>query len=502
MRPPAGLYACLYASEFPAQALSRLRPGLRDKPFAVMQGQPPLQRVCSCNTKGRLMGVAYGMTGVEMDHLPSVVVLPRSLAEEAAAKTVLLECAGTFSPSVEDRSSDKVFQCVIDISGTDRLHGSPEKFASTLNACTQALGITSTVAVASNFYAAVCLARGIAGRKRLSVIPSGAEAAALAGLPLAVLDLTEQQAETFSLWGIHTLGMLAALPEVDLIARMGQAGKRLSQLARGALPHLFVPLEAGFVLEEYLDLDAPVDVLESVLFLVGVMLEQLVVRAAARVLALASLTIQLGLEGGQTYTRVVRPALPTNDRPLWIKLLHLDLEAHPPGASILSLRLTAEPGSTSKVQLGLFSPQFPDPERLDVTLARIRAIVGEENVGCAVLMDSHRADHFQMKPFTVVSGSGRGSISSGSVHAMRVLRPAEHAFVTLREDRPASLHFRGFCYVVERAYGPWLAGGEWWNRTGGLQQWDILAAQGDVVLCCCLVLDPSKNKWQVAALYD
>jgi protein ImuB len=32
--------------------------------------------------------------------------------------------------------------------------------------------------------------------------------------------LTEEHAETFSLWGIRSLGMLADLPEKELIARM------------------------------------------------------------------------------------------------------------------------------------------------------------------------------------------------------------------------------------------------------------------------------------------
>ena len=37
------------------------------------------------------------------------------------------------------------------------------------------------------------------------------ESAALAPLPLSVLALSEEQAEKFTLWGIRTLGMLAAL---------------------------------------------------------------------------------------------------------------------------------------------------------------------------------------------------------------------------------------------------------------------------------------------------
>ena len=116
------------------------------------------------------------------------------------------------------------------------------------------------------------------------------------------------------LWGIRTLGALAALPETQLIARMGQEGKRLRLMARGEWPHHFMPHEAGFVLQERMELDAPVEAMESLLFGVGMMLEQVIVRASARVLALASVTLTLGLEGGGTHVRRVRPALPTNDR--------------------------------------------------------------------------------------------------------------------------------------------------------------------------------------------
>jgi len=255
---------------------------------------------------------------------------------------------------VEDRSEDYAFLCVIDIAGTEKLLGPPEVLAHSLLNQVKALGITGCVAVCSNFHSAVFLAKGLASASSIKIVPPGKESSALTSLPLTVLDLTPEQAETFSLWGISTLQMLAALPEKELIARMGQEGRRLRQLACGELPHLFQPVEAAFALEEHVELDSPVELLDSLLFVASVMLDQLILRAKARILALASTTITLSLEGGQTYTRVVRPALPTNDKQLWIKLLHLDLEAHPPCAAILSLALMAEPGSTSKVQLGLF----------------------------------------------------------------------------------------------------------------------------------------------------
>ena len=61
--------------------------------------------------------------------------------------------------------------------------------------------------------------------------------------------------------------------------------------------------------------------LDALLFVVNTMLEQLILRATARVFALASVTITLKLEGSTTHVRTVRPALPSNDRQLWLKLM-------------------------------------------------------------------------------------------------------------------------------------------------------------------------------------
>ena len=504
MTKPAELYVCLYAREFPAQALLRLRPELHDKACVVMAGKPPLQQVCSLNKRARVLGIVHGMTQIEVDTFPSVVVLARSEREEARTKSILQECAGGFSPRLEDRSSDDTFLCVIDIAGTRSLFGPSEALAQNLLTRVKALGVTARIAVSSNFHAAVALAKGLSSQQTVRVISPGEEKTALASLPLAVLDLTDKQVETFSWWGIHTLGMLAALPEKELIARMGQAGKRLRQLARGEVPHLFQPVEPVFTLEEHMELDTPVELLDALLFVVNVMLEQLIFRAAARVLMLASVTITLTLEGSATHSRTVRPAVPTDDKRFLIKLLHLDLEAHPPQAAILALTLTAEPGSTGKVQLGLFSPQLPEPSRLDVTMARIRAIVGEENVGRAVLNDTHGPEGFHLEPFAVPSAQSSEITPISLLSALRQLRPPEAVSITSQSGRPKAFVFREQRYTVERVYGPWLAAGEWWNSTlWECEQWDLIArAQDGSTLCCCLMRDLMQEQWQMVALYD
>jgi protein ImuB len=504
MTKPAELYACVYAKEFAAQAALRLRPELRHKPCVVMEGEPPLQYVFSRNAKAHRLGVAHGMTKVELDTFPSMTVLSRSRKEEATAKAVILECAGTFSPRVEDRSSDNALLCVVDITGTEKLFGPPATLAKTLLKRIKTLGISASVAVSSNFHTAICLAHGSSSRLDVVFVGYCDEISALASLPLTVLDLSDEHAETFSLWGIRTLGALADLPEKALIARMGQEGKRLRELARGERPHLFLPIEPDFTLEERIELDTPVELLDSLLFVVGVMLEQLILRATARILALASVTITLSLEGGLSHTRTVRPALPTNDRQLWIKLIHLDLEANPPQAPILALTLAAEPGDTSKVQLGLFSPQLPEATRLDVTLARVRAIVGEDCVGHAVLRDTHAPEGFRMEPFTIPSGDPTAIPLSRTRASTRQLRPPETISMTLQDQRPTMFYFREQRYGVEHAYGPWLADGDWWNRTRwGQQQWDLVArSQDGSLLYCCVARNLVQNCWQMAALYD
>src|SRR6185437_7614432 len=256
------IYACLYAREFPAQALLRLRPELRNKPCVVMEGEPPLEEVCSLTRKARSLGMARGMTRVEADTFPNVTVLKRSLKEEAAAKEVLLECAGCYSPRIEDLSNGHSFLCVLDIAGTTGLFGPPETLARNLLTRVSTLGITACIAVSSNFHAAAAVAKAPLPLS-VRMIPPGEESTALAALSLTVLDLAEEQAEIFALWGIRTLGMLAALPERELISRMGQAGKWLRRIARGEALHLFQPIEPAFTLRERMELDSPVEVLNA-----------------------------------------------------------------------------------------------------------------------------------------------------------------------------------------------------------------------------------------------
>ena len=71
--------------------------------------------------------------------------------------------------------------------------------------------------------------------------------------------------------------------------------------------------------------------------------------------------------------------------------------------------------------------------------------------------------------------------------------------VSLAGRTPGAFVFRERRYTVERAYGPWVTGGDWWSPSlWGCEQWDLVArAQDGALLCCCLVRDLARirGRW-------
>jgi protein ImuB len=334
-------------------------------------------------------------------------------------------------------------------------------------------------------------------------IPEGQEVNALATLPVAALCLAQEQAETFALWGVRTLGELAALPEVELVKRLGAAASDWRALAHGVARHTFQPIEPALSLEEFCEFETPVEQMDSLLFIGARMIDCLVMRAAARALSLAKLTVRMKLESGGIHERVIRPALPSTDRKFLLKLLQLEIAAHPPQAAVAALTLAAEAGQSSQVQLGLFAPQTPEPSRLDVTLARLKAIVGEDRVGSPVIEDTHRADSFHMQCFAVNGKEPAPGVQPPRM-ALRRVRPPHPIQVSLHAMKPVAFRDGDNCFEITAAYGPWRTSGCWWSAgVWDGEEWDVLAGQSDgASVACLLTCDRARNAWRLEAFYD
>lgn len=494
------LYAAVHAAEFPAQALLRLRSDLKSQPVVVLQGCAPKESVCAMNSHARKHGATLGMTRLEAEEMDGMLLLSRSEDSEAAARSIFLESVSQFSPRIEESSQGTACIFVLDITGTGRLFGPTQKLAERIRDDLLTAGFHASIAVSSNYDTARMKSEVTRG---ITIIPPGEEANALAKLPLASLQLPEDRYETFALWGIRTLGEIASLPEPELITRLGQEARLLRELARGEALHTFQPIEPSFSLEEFVAFETHVEQMESLLFIGASMIDRLVSRAASRALSLALLTVHMKLEGGQVYQRVIRPALPSNDRKFLLKLLQLEIAAHPPQAAVISLTLSAEAGQSSKVQLGLFAPQTPEPSRLDVTLARIKALVGEDRVGSPVLEDTHEPGRFRIDNFTVDDQVSSPQSTPPRI-ALRRMRPPVAVRVDLRAMRPVMFRDGTRRYEVMAAYGPWKTSGCWWSMNSWeTEEWDVLAVDSSgEALSCLLVFDNVRNQWQLDAVYD
>src|SRR5690348_262263 len=299
----------------------------------------------------------------------------------------LLACAQDFSPQVETTDADTV---ILDIDGLGNLFGTVHEIA---HAMAGRADFPVNIAIASNPDAAFHAARGFAG---ISIVPEGDEAKFLANLPAALLAPSEETAETLGRWGIRTFRDLAALPDLGVAARLGEEGVRLQKLARGEGERPLVPVEASLRFEEEMELEYPVELVEPLLFVLGRLLGDICGRLEERALAAIGLGLCFGLENASDHERGMRLPVPMRSPRVFLKLIELDLEKHSPAAPVLKVSIAAEPARPRTAQNGLFIPLAPEPEKLELTLARIAAVVGEENVGSPELVDTHRPGAFRM----------------------------------------------------------------------------------------------------------
>ena len=279
--------------------------------------------------------------------------------------------------------------------------------------------------------------------------------------------------------------------------------KRWRALARGAHPHMFQPIEPAFTLREFCEFETPVEQIDSLLFIGARMIDCLVARAADRALSLSLLTATMQLEGGLTHQCVLRPAVPSTDRKFLLKLLQLEIAAHPPQAAVVSLELTAEAGQSSTVQLGLFAPQTPEPSRLDVTLARLKAIVGDDRVGSPVLEDTHRGGSFRMEAFAIGAGASEREPDARRM-ALRRVRPPMPVRVMQRAARPAAFRDGENRFDITAAYGPWRSSGMLVvrRRVGSRGVGCVSRARRWCLRGLPSGHDRARNEWRLEAYYD
>jgi protein ImuB len=453
----------------------------------------------------------------------------------------LIDLAFTFSPLIELTTADTV---VLDVSGQSLLFGSGDSnvainsarnLANEIARRSQTLNLKVNVAIGANPDIAIHTARAFKG---VTIIDSGEELLKLGKLSLKSLDCSlvaidatrmEEIHETFALWGVRTFADLARLPLSGVSERLGQEGVRLQKLAQGKTDRKLNLLRPPIGFEQSLELEHPVSELEPLSFILSRLLNQLCANLHEYALATNELRLRLVTEPARGFTnedttcdsetniyeRTISLPVPMRNPKTLLRLLLFDIETQPPSAPIVAVTLSAQPVKPRESQAGLFVPLAPEPEKLEITLARLAKLVGASNVGSPEALDTHRPDAFRMKRFNIGNAKKRkvskppADSHKSPVMGFRIFRPPWRADVTIRQGQPVHIRAHSFGTVrgkIVCASGPWRASGDWWRSdVWARDEWDVAVIdprneQSEVI--CRIYRDLTNEEWFVAGIYD
>ncbi|HTO55113.1 MAG TPA: DNA polymerase IV [Myxococcota bacterium] len=216
---------------FYASVEQRDDPKLRGRPV-VVGGSSTRGVVSAASYEARAFGIHSAMPTVQARKLcPHAVFVPGRMSVYRRESRRIFEIFGRFTPAVEGISLDEAF---LDLSGTERLFGPPERTAMRLRESVRAeTGLAVSVGLAPVKLVAK-IASDLAKPDGLLVVPPGRVPEFLAPLPVGriwgVGPVTRARLERA---GIHTIGELGRRHDRELLELLGSFGPAAARLARG-----------------------------------------------------------------------------------------------------------------------------------------------------------------------------------------------------------------------------------------------------------------------------
>jgi len=367
------------------------------QPGSVLDYSPAAARLGV--RRGQPLGAAHKLA-------PEALFLPSDGPAYEGGMGAALEALAAFTPSLEGASEleGEVFgRVLLGIEGLERLWGTEPVLAGRLlEAVEPLLPGTPRLGIGNTRFGAG-VAAVVAGRRAgqgriggsqaaaIEVIPAGdaaREAAYLAPLPVGLLPADDETRGRLRLFGLSRLGQFAALSRSAVVARFGQAGGELHDLARGLDGRPLRPRRPLERLRAEAEIDPPVDELEPLRFvlrnLCGVLCDQLAARGAGCGRAM----LELGLEYVPDLRLEQALPEPSASAELLERLLLARLQAAPPAAPVerLALELLGSAPAAGQ-QLGLFMPQLARAARLDWQLAGLAIRFGADRLLRARIVD-------------------------------------------------------------------------------------------------------------------
>ncbi len=200
-----------------------------DKPFALVAGGAHGIRITAVNVRGSREGLRVGLSLADARAaVPSLVSHPAEAERDAQALERLALWLGRYGPSRNVDGCDGVW---IDTTGVAHLFGGEAALLENLVRRLSGFGITARAGLAGTPGAAYALARFATMQRRTVMAPTGEAqtAAALAGLPVAALRLSQETAVLLKRLGLAQIGQLAELPRTSLERRFSSEASSRSR---------------------------------------------------------------------------------------------------------------------------------------------------------------------------------------------------------------------------------------------------------------------------------
>jgi len=216
---------------FFASIEARDDPSLRGQPLLV-GGAGRRGVVAAASYEARRFGCHSAQPmSVALRKCPQAKVVSPRHDHYVAVSRGLFEIFGRFTPVVEGLSIDEAF---LDMTGTQRLHGSPRYAAEAIRAQVfETLALTCSVGISScKFVAKIASDRD--KPDGLTIVPHGSERAFLEPLPVRDLwGVGPQTERALAVYGVRTVGDIARLGEGTMVHSLGEHGRHLHQLSLG-----------------------------------------------------------------------------------------------------------------------------------------------------------------------------------------------------------------------------------------------------------------------------
>jgi protein ImuB len=504
---------------------ARIEAGLSDDaPIAVVTAN----HVVACSHAARAQGVRRGLRRREAQgRCPDLAVLVRDESAEARTFEPVVAALEAIAPGVE---ITRPGLAAIGVRGPTRYFGGETGVLHALSRGVRGIpalgGADLLIGIADGSFAAEQAAR------RGVIVDPGGSPDFLNDLPIETLDPSGASPliDLLRRLGIRTLGGFAALPARDVLARFGPTGTWAHRQAGGRDDR---PLSARRPPVEFavtLDLEPPVDRVDTITFSARGIAEEFVTDLAAHGLACTCLELQALSENGEETVRRWRHAgvlstVDVLDRVRW-QLEGWLSGAHRPTGGITRVRLVPiEAVPTGAHQGALWGGSGDEDERAARALARVQTLLGHGSV-LAPVLDGGREPGQRTRlvpwgdeplPLRSPEQPWPGQLPAPAPSVL--LDPPRPAQLLDSGRRPVRVTERGAMpgtpalfamggdtpVAVTSWAGPWPVDERWWSPEAARRvvRCQIVDVRGRAYLVTgTMPTDDQPPRWQVDAVYD